>query len=356
MANKLYEENDIQAIADSIRRNAPNSTNGSTFSVGEMAQAVDVVYEEGYENGVASVAIGGKSFPVVETGLAVWNTIDQLRTVLRDNGVTENDICVARIAGSAIICQIGEINAYGEPNIPIVHWQELGSPYYTSTGIFGGVDPNTSISDVILAAQNQLKTEDKTITGAINELHDEIEALGENAGGGDTGGSSLEMPLIRFIGLRGDNVLSNLDGEEYPVQFMIEIIAGAVQVGDTLQICGMRTFCESPRNPVRKRKLRRFAEYVITEEDLDKRYLILTVNPTRNAFAHFRRTNRQSGGPAMYYFRIRRPVGDLQANDSGMTNSARFSNVVPVLMMNMCTDSQEDEDGNVFYAVSINIL
>lgn len=355
MANKLYEENDIQAIADSIRRNAPNSTNGSTFSVGEMAQAVDVVYEEGYENGVASVAIGGKSFPVVETGLAVWNTIDQLRTVLRDNGVTENDICVARIAGSAIICQIGEINAYGAPNIPIVHWQELGSPYYTSTGIFGGVDPNTSISDVILAAQNQLKTEDKTITGAINEIHDEIEALGENTGSGDTGGSSLEMPLIRFVGLRGDNFLSSHPVTPLSISFSIEIIAGSVQVDDTLQICSMRTFSVCPRNARKKRKLRRFAEYVITEDDLDKRVLTLTVHPQEAAFKYMAHNNRQSGGPGIIYFRIRRPVGDLQANDSGMSVSAKFSNVVPVQIMYAQSEFVED-DGTVYEQLFINVL
>ena len=357
MANKLYEEESIQAIADSIRQNAPNSTSGNTYTVEEMPQGVKAVYDEGYENGVASVEIGGKSIPVVDAPVVtVVSTIDALRAELRKNGVTSNDICLARFSGVDVICQISD--AIYNSKILIKHWQEFDYPYY-STNILSGnlVDPSTTIHEIREIARNQLKTEAKTITGAINELHDEIEALGENAGGGNSSGSSsLEMPLIRFVGLRGNRTLSNLDGEEYPVQFMVEIIAGSVQVGDALQICAMRTFSESPENPKAKKKLRRFAEYVITEDDLDKRFLTLTVPPTKKVFAYIKHNNMSLGGPGVFYFRIRRPKGEIQGNASGMTVDAKFSNVVPVSMLNILSDYQEDDEGNELIAVKINVI
>lgn len=156
---------------------------------------------------------------------------------------------------------------------------------------------------------------------------------------------SVSMPIIRFIGLRGNNILNANEFAPTSIDFTVEIIDGSVQVGDTLQICGMRTFGASAKNPAKKRKLRRFAEYVITEDDLDNRVLTLTVNPYKNAFAHLGHNNRQGGGPTTIYFRIRRPIGQLQNNDSGMTIDAKFSNVVPVPMMYAWLG--EDQDGNM---------
>lgn len=356
MANKLYEEESIQAIADAIRTNAPNSTGGNTYTVEEMPQGVGDVYSEGYNDGLAAGGSSGSTLPVIKTNLAVWNTIDELRIVLRNNGVTENDMCIADIAGSNVICQIKEINFNG--TIHITYWQEPGFPYYETGSFYSdtilGVPPSTTIDEIRQKVQNQLKTDAKTITGAINELHDEIEEVKENGTGGSSGGA-LEMPIIRFIGLRGENLLSEVSGAESSVQFTVEIIAGSVQVGDTLQICGMRTFCASAKNPAKKRKLRRFAEYVIAEEDLDKRFLTLTVPPTKNAFAHLGHNNRQSGGPAIFYFRIRRPIGDLQTNDSGMTVDAKFSNVVPVSMMYASLE-YEGDDGTTYNQLVINVI
>lgn len=240
MANKLYEEEDIRAIAEEIRQNDPRLDN-STFTVAEMPRAIESVADYQYE--------------------------------------------------------AGEYAGY-------------------QSGYSAGL------------------------------------AEGSN----ETGSSSLEMPIIRFIGLRGNNFLSNLDGEEQSVQFAVGIIAGSLQVGDTLQICGMRTFSPSEKNPIKKRKLRRFAEYEITESDLNTKSLTLTVYPTKNVFAFLGHNNRQGGGPCDYFFRIRRPVGDLQTNDSGMTVDAKFSNVVPVSMLNIVTDIQEDDEGNKFEGLKINVV
>lgn len=51
MANKLYEEESIQAIADAIRENAPESTGDTTYTVAEMPAGIATVREEGYQAG-----------------------------------------------------------------------------------------------------------------------------------------------------------------------------------------------------------------------------------------------------------------------------------------------------------------
>lgn len=51
MAKKLYEEENIRRIANSIRNNAPRLAGQSTFLLEEMPSGIDDVYMEGYENG-----------------------------------------------------------------------------------------------------------------------------------------------------------------------------------------------------------------------------------------------------------------------------------------------------------------
>lgn len=51
MSNKLYEEEDIRRIANSIRANAPRWVGQRTFLLDEMPSGIDDVYMEGYENG-----------------------------------------------------------------------------------------------------------------------------------------------------------------------------------------------------------------------------------------------------------------------------------------------------------------
>jgi len=50
MAKKLYEEENIRAIAERIRQNAAALT-APTYTVAEMAHGVDLVYSEGFDNG-----------------------------------------------------------------------------------------------------------------------------------------------------------------------------------------------------------------------------------------------------------------------------------------------------------------
>jgi hypothetical protein len=39
-----------------------------------------------------------------------------------------------------------------------------------------------------------------------------------------------------------------------------------------------------------------------------------------------------------------------------MTVDAKFSNAVPVTMLNIVTSKQEDEEGNVFKELKINVI
>lgn len=50
MANKLYEEESIRAIANTLRQNDPRISNG-TFTVGEMPRAIESVVDYQYEAG-----------------------------------------------------------------------------------------------------------------------------------------------------------------------------------------------------------------------------------------------------------------------------------------------------------------
>lgn len=64
MANKLYEEESIRAIADAIRQSAPGLAGNRTFKVEEMADAIsynvcdeqyDTGYRKGYDSGTENV-------------------------------------------------------------------------------------------------------------------------------------------------------------------------------------------------------------------------------------------------------------------------------------------------------------
>ena len=170
------------------------------------------------------------------------------------------------------------------------------------------------------------------------------------------------MPQIRFVGMPCDGKWGFyedpelMDGEiSYPiVKFTVEITSGAVQVGDTIQLCRMAKYGAlfhedgSIRRGAR-RKLRRMAEYAITYDDIGKRFITFDVDPMlwEKAMRLFTRTNHSSqGGISMspMYFRIRRPKGELQTNESRMTVDAEFSNVVTVWKTCQAWQNSEGDD------------
>lgn len=158
----------------------------------------------------------------------------------------------------------------------------------------------------------------------------------------DTPKPCFEMPQIRFTSANGynDGQTPNLyvDGDK-PLKLTVEIVGGgALQVGDALQVCHRKRFNGSQANGYkRKYKLQRFAEYIVTEEDLNNKYLTVSVACGRGGTSpqvkHAFRGLFHDGmanNIAPLYLRIRRAKGDMQNNDSGQTVDAEFSNIVTI--------------------------
>lgn len=153
----------------------------------------------------------------------------------------------------------------------------------------------------------------------------------------------FEMPQIRFTSATGstdnDTTPNLFVDAENPLKLTVEIVGGgALQVGDQLQVCYRKRFNGSMANGFkRKYKLQRFAEYVVTEEDLDKQYLTVSVvceyGSVDKMLHHAYRGlfhDGKAGEIAPLYLRIRRPKGGMQSNDSGQTVDAEFSNIVTI--------------------------
>ena len=101
--------------------------------------------------------------------------------------------------------------------------------------------------------------------------------------------------------------------------------------GDQLQVCRRKRFSGSPANGhKRKYKLQRFVEYVVTEEDLDSRFLTVNIYYTGKRTEYGLLRDGDLSGASPLYLRIRRPKGDLQSNISGQTVDASFSNIVTI--------------------------
>ncbi len=158
-----------------------------------------------------------------------------------------------------------------------------------------------------------------------------------------------KMPQIRFTSVAGETgyynrfatggsfIVAEYDeyGEinfTYPLYFTVEVVSGSLQVGDQLQLCRRTTFMGSEANDYRrKKKLKRVTEYVVTEDDLDKRFLTVAADVSRRqehkALLHDEYGNGGSSFISPLYLRIRRPKGKLQNNNSQQTVDAEFSNV-----------------------------
>ena len=191
-----------------------------------------------------------------------------------------------------------------------------------------------------LAYDERLYTEDQSIVGAINELH----TRGSTGGGGSD--DSLDMPIIKFVNAQFNELSqegylpSGNVSEEFPLRLSVEVIGGKLQVGDELQVCVRRTYhtveydADGNKYKRRKQKLRRFCWRPITEQNINERFLAVTIygDLGKNESSCLYHNDRKQDNPRLspLYLRIRRPVGDLQQNESGMTVDAKFSNVVTV--------------------------
>ena len=171
-------------------------------------------------------------------------------------------------------------------------------------------------------------TKEPTDAGAIAWLNNNTDAPKVKV-------SEETMPQIRFTSANGgyaETSTFRVD-EDNPLKLTVEITSGKLQVGDALQVCVRKRFngCRA-NNYKRKYKLQKFEEYVVTEEDLDRKYLTVVISSVAEGDKGFRGLFRDGNttGLSPIYLRIRRPKGDLQMNDSGQTVDASFSNIVTV--------------------------
>lgn len=156
---------------------------------------------------------------------------------------------------------------------------------------------------------------------------------------------SLEMPIIKFVNAQFNHLAQ--DGyipkgyvsQDRPLRLSVEVIGGKLQAGDELQVCVRRTYhtveydADGNKYKRRKQKLRRFCWRPITEQHINERFLAVTIygDQGKNEGACLYHNDRKSSDRlSALYLRIRRPVGELQRNESGMTVDAKFSNVVTI--------------------------
>ena len=149
------------------------------------------------------------------------------------------------------------------------------------------------------------------------------------------------VPTIRFTSLHGNNDVGQsllYSNEENPendssIKFTVEVVNGNLKEGDQVQICGMKLAKGSSANGYKsKMKLRQFVSHTITPQEQDKKFITIVAEPIKKVFAYLTHNN-QSGNmnnTTTIYFRIRRPKGKLQENESGQTVTADFSNIIPV--------------------------
>ena len=177
-----------------------------------------------------------------------------------------------------------------------------------------------------------------------------------------------EMPQIRFVSMIGDGWYGQIPDPDdgtysyHNMKFVIEIAKGTVQIGDTLQLCGMKCFGavrvggEIVKPP--KRKLRKVAEYEITEYDIGKRFITFGIPfDNQKALRLFTRSEfSTTGAISPMYFRIRRPKGKLNSGTlDGITVDAEFSNVVTV-MKTSHVESWVDEYGGEYKYCKLTIV
>lgn len=150
------------------------------------------------------------------------------------------------------------------------------------------------------------------------------------------GGSSNNLPNIRFVGCRDIQNTMNLE-QDNPISFIVENMGGGtLQVGDKLQICVRRTswYKHSQAQAelygathYRKQKLRKKAEYIITEDDIGHRFLNIKLHPQDDNAWLFHNDSTRSGSLSPMYFRLKRVT---KYGEDGTECDAIFSNVVTV--------------------------
>ena len=151
-------------------------------------------------------------------------------------------------------------------------------------------------------------TELEAILQAVNELPE-----------GNNSGNAFALPQIRYA-----NFISYDDAETglKTYRFTVENLGcGTLKVGDRLQICCRRKYAGG------KFKLRKMIEHIITEDELNHRFLKIEVIAEQNEQWLFRNDRKTSPTLSAMYFRLKRATA---YDDEGKEVNAIFSNVEQV--------------------------
>lgn len=168
-----------------------------------------------------------------------------------------------------------------------------------SNGTFSG---NTSPLNSILYSGSSLTI----IVGAIS--------TGSSSGGSSTTNTD-EMPSIRLV----SNKIGNKDepiSEENPLTLTVET-SGQLQVGDQLQVCKRKLYTYSTDVEgvrTKRYKLRRYAEYVVTEEDIADNRNIFSITIDNKYDIQDMLRSGANGKVYPNYLRIRRTCADNPDN------------------------------------------
>ena len=287
---------------------------GETYTWYQISTDNTLVAENSLGNSIPTIALNSPSI-----------TLGELIIILRDNGVTANDVCLITIGTIyQIFVMISDANTISN-TAKIYLWLGLANPINYSTMI-GGTPLSTTVMQIITKANEQLKTNSKNLVGAINELNNKV-----NGGSGDSGGS-FEMPIIRFSGVRSDNGTPCLTYENN-LYLCVEILGGGlIQEGDLLELCAMRT-CKRAVSEVRagakRQRLRRlFSQPISLVDNEQPKRLALTLSTVEGHYSQLFNNDRcntfKYGCRSNVYLRIKRPFFD----EAGNENNAIFSNII----------------------------
>ena len=140
--------------------------------------------------------------------------------------------------------------------------------------------------------------------------------------------ANTKMPVIRVANAY-DRAGTMIIGPDNPLTISIEIICGKLQVGDDMQICTRQLFTYD-MGTRRKYRLRKEWHTKITEDNVNSRFIYVTISDTpTGADRRFFKTNAAgSNGTTLspIYVRVRRPI----LGDDGIDRDGTFSNIVTV--------------------------
>ena len=354
---------------------------GENLNLSPIAQRIPIVagenvtFEIDEENQVVKInATGGGSTPSVSDGCVLLFNETLVDVPI---GTYEMLFKFATDGGQTYQCTAIRIESWGGTGANMRYVYDGGS-YLANTRYPGGEMNNWAGTEVVRTITVEKMPADATFSAFLET--NTIVLEGGNSSSTEITSNGLEMPQIRFVGMPCSGYFGRVDSGVIPnsagsgqeivcnLKFTIEIVGGgALQVGDAIQICRMSKYGGCSGNTAYeginqyhppKRKLRRLFEYVITEEDLNKRFITFEVPyDDKKVVKLFTKPAIEKVNDKTIYFRIRRPKGEINSGDeSGMTVDAEFSNVVSIRCFSYYFSWFPDgDDGDEVYFYHIKI-